>query len=295
MAFTSVEELVSRAQAAGQPLWRVVLEEHMCDRQCTEESAIEQMRRMWQAMVYASQHYSEDEVSPSGLSGTDATKLMHRKGQLLAGEFMGQVMTEALKMAECNACMKRIVAAPTAGSCAVLPAVLIAMRDQHSAQEPQILQALFVAAAFGQIIATRASISGAAGGCQAEIGTASGMAAAALVALQGGTPEMSAHACAFALKSLLGLVCDPVAGLVEVPCVKRNVLGAVGAVTSADMALAGIESRIPCDEVIDAMREVGDMMPHSLRETGEGGLAATPTGKAAAKRILHRPSSMEQQ
>ena len=179
--------------------------------------------------------------------------------------------------------MKRIVAAPTAGACGVLPAVLLPYRRHFGCEEDALVQALYVASGFGMVIAARASISGAEGGCQAEVGSASGMAAAALVHARGGSPRQMAHACAMALQNVLGLVCDPVAGLVEVPCVKRNVMGAVNALSCADMALAGLSSPIPCDEVIDAMAAVGRAMPPSLRETGEGGLAATPTGRKIAE------------
>ena len=210
-------------------------------------------------------------------------------GNTLCGPFMAQVITRALMMGCSNACMRRIVAAPTAGACGVLPAVLYTCRREGGCPEEKILQALYVAAGIGQVIAERASISGAEGGCQAEIGTASGMAAAALVAVRDGTPEQMADACAMALKNLMGLVCDPVAGLVEVPCVKRNVVGAVNAMAAADMALAGIVSAIPADQVIDAMREVGDSMDLSLKETARGGIAASPQGQAlaAAFRAAH--------
>ena len=188
-------------------------------------------------------------------------------------------------MGESNACMRRIVAAPTAGACGVMPAVLIPLYWRDNVPEERMLEALFTASGIGAVIAYRACISGAAGGCQAEIGSASAMAAGALVYLRGGTPEQMCHAVAMALKNLLGLVCDPVAGLVEVPCVKRNVIGAVNAIAAADMALAGIESRIPVDEVIDSMGEVGRRLPVEFRETALGGLAATPTGKAVKKRL----------
>ena len=181
--------------------------------------------------------------------------------------------------------MRRIVAAPTAGASGVLPAVLIPLQARDGLEDETMVQALYVSAGFGQVIAARASISGAEGGCQAEVGSASGMAAAALVHLMGGTAEQMAHACAMALSNTLGLVCDPVAGLVEVPCVNRNVMGAVNALSCAEMALAGVASAIPCDEVIDAMRSVGDALPASLRETGGGGLAATPTGRRLAERM----------
>lgn len=205
-------------------------------------------------------------------------KAARKKQDLLCGDFIGLVMEKALKMGESNACMKRIVAAPTAGSCGVLPAVLLSLGEKEHTSEDEMTKALFVAAGIGGVIANRAFLAGAAGGCQAEIGSASAMAAGAVTYLKGGNNRQIINAAALALKNLLGLVCDPVAGLVEVPCVKRNVIGAVNALTSSDMARAGIESKIPPDEVIDAMRAIGRSMSPSLRETGEGGLAATPTG-----------------
>ena len=181
--------------------------------------------------------------------------------------------------------MRKIVAAPTAGACGVLPAVLVPLYQMGRATEEEILQALYTASGIGAVVSFRACIAGASGGCQAEIGTASAMAAGALVALRGGSGEQIGHAVAMALKNLMGLICDPVAGLVEVPCVKRNVIGAVNAVSVADMAMAGITSRIPVDEVIDAMGEVGRRMPVEFRETALGGLAVTPTGQAITERI----------
>ena len=206
-------------------------------------------------------------------------------GNTLGGDFMSQVIVQALQMGESNACMKRIVAAPTAGACGVLPAVLVPLYRERHVEEERIIESLFVAAGIGQVIASRAFIAGAAGGCQAEIGSASAMAAGALVSIREGSAEQIMHAAAMALKNLLGLVCDPVAGLVEIPCVKRNVIGAVNAIASADMALAGIMSRIPPDQVIDAMREIGETMHSSLRETGEGGVANTPAAKEIAERL----------
>ncbi|MFQ7855893.1 MAG: L-serine ammonia-lyase, iron-sulfur-dependent, subunit beta [Flavonifractor plautii] len=206
-----------------------------------------------------------------------------RGGPGLCPPFLRQVIAAALKTGECNACMKRIVAAPTAGPAASCPRCS-SPPGQGRPGRPPDGGGPYVAAGFGQVIATRASISGAEG-CQAEVGSASGMAAAALVYVMGGTPGQMAHACAMALSNTLGLVCDPVAGLVEVPCVNRNVMGAVNALSCAEMALSGVESAIPCDEVIDAMRAVGDALPASLRETGSGGLAATPTGRRLAERL----------
>ncbi|MGI5958060.1 MAG: L-serine ammonia-lyase, iron-sulfur-dependent, subunit alpha [Massiliimalia sp.] len=287
MSFDSVKSLLKAADRLQQPLWQVILEEDLKETGMSREASLRQMRRLWEAMKSASNHYDEKLCSASGLVGGDGAKMdqLVQRHEVIGGDFLGQVIAQALRMGECNACMKRIVAAPTAGSCGVLPAVLIPFSQANHVPDDTILQALYISAGFGQIIATRASIAGAEGGCQAEVGSASAMAAASLVFLKGGTPKMSAHACAMALKNLMGLVCDPVAGLVEVPCIKRNVVGAVNAISCADMALAGIESRIPPDEVIDAMRAVGDALPASLRETGEGGLAATPTGMKIAARL----------
>ena len=201
----------------------------------------------------------------------------------LCGPFLQSVIATALKVGEHNACMGRIVAAPTAGASGVMPAVLLPLKKRDALSDKTMVECLYVAAGFGQVIAARASISGAEGGCQAEVGSASGMAAAALVHARGGTPAQMAAACAMALQNVLGLVCDPVAGLVEVPCVKRNVMGAVNAMACADMALAGVTGAIPCDEVIDAMAAVGRSLPAALRETGEGGLAASPTGRKIAE------------
>ena len=211
------------------------------------------------------------------------------RGEAMSGGYISEVIAEALSMAESNACMCRIVAAPTAGACGVLPAVLLPLCKYEELSQHQLLEALYVASGIGAVIAYRACIAGASGGCQAEIGTASAMAAGALVALRGGTGEQIGHAVAMALKNLMGLICDPVAGLVEVPCVKRNVIGAVNAVSVADMAMAGITSRIPVDEVIDAMGEVGRRMPVEFRETALGGLAVTPTGTAIQEHMRKSP------
>ncbi len=239
------------------------------------------MQEMYHAMVLADEGYQQEKSSSGMVGGAGALMAeWNRNGKTLAGSFLGQVMERALKMAESNACMKRIVAAPTAGSCGVLPAVLITYQKEENCPEEEVVKALFVSAGIGGIIASRASIAGAQGGCQAEIGSASAMAAGALTFLRGGNLQQIYEAAALALKGLLGLVCDPVAGLVEVPCVKRNVIGSVNAVTSSDMAMAGICSFIPVDQVIDAMDEIGRNMPCQYRETSEGGLAATPAGKA---------------
>lgn len=279
MAFSSVEGLL---QAAGQvPLWRAVLEDDLRERGVDEARSWGQMAALWTAMKAPVAEYDPAARSRSGLTGGAGARL-EGEGPGLCPPILRQVIAAALKTGECNACMKRIVAAPTAGACGVLPAVLLPCARHFSLSREQLVQALYVASGFGMVIAARASISGAEGGCQAEIGSAAAMAAPALVHLRGGTPSMMAHACAMAVKNLLGLVCDPVGGLVEVPCVKRNVIGAMDALSAAQMALAGIESRVPPDQVLDAMAEVGRSLPPSLRETGKGGLAATPFGMAYA-------------
>ena len=286
--FTSIAQMLEDCRQSGLPLWKSV-QLSDCDRQnITQEASWKQMSAMLEAMTQADESYQEGDRSHSGLVGGDGGKMAaYGQGeQTLCGPLLTDVMAGALRMGECNACMKRIVAAPTAGACGVLPAVLLPYRQHFGAEEEVLVQALYVAAGFGMVIAARASISGAEGGCQAEIGSAAAMAAAALVHLQGGTPEQMADACAMAVKNLLGLVCDPVGGLVEVPCVKRNVIGAMDAMSAAQMALAGITSRVPPDQVLDAMAEVGQSLPHTLRETGKGGLAATPFGLEYAPKEL---------
>lgn len=287
MSFLSCAEMLAYAHEQGCTLAQAVLRSDLAESRLTEEASRAEMRRLWQVMQSTSRDYEPGRRSRSGLVGGDAAKVEQAaaQGRLLGGDYLAVVTAEALKTAECNACMKRIVAAPTAGSCGVLPAVLLPLARAGEAGDEAICEALYVAAGFGQVIAARATLAGAEGGCQAEVGAASAMAAAALCYLKGGTPAACAAAAAMALGNLLGLVCDPVAGLVEVPCVKRNVVGAVNAVACANMALAGIDSAIPCDEVIDAMGRVGLQLSPDLRETGLGGLAATPTGRAIARRL----------
>ena len=282
MAFHSVEHLLRAA--LDRPLWEAVLLDDLRDRGVEREASWTRMAGLWEAMRASVAGYDPDKRSACGLTGGAAAKV-EAAGVELSGAFVTQVMATALKVAECNACMGRIVAAPTAGASGVLPAVLLPVQEKYALADEEILQALYVSAGFGQVIATRASIAGAEGGCQAEVGSASAMATAALVHLLGGRPEQMAAACATALQNLMGLVCDPVAGLVELPCVGRNVIGAMNALSAAELALAGAASPIPCDEVIDAMRAVGDQMPTALKETGGGGIAATPTGRRIAEQM----------
>ena len=281
MAYLSLEEIVQRCGNEGIPFWKAVQYSDMEDREVTKEESFRMMEKMWRAMKEAGESYDKNQRSRSGLVGGMGGQMREylEKGNSLSGSFISEVIAQALEMGEANACMHRIVAAPTAGACGVLPAVLLPIYKRKMASDTEITEAMYTAAGIGQVIASRAFIAGAAGGCQAEIGSASAMAAGALVCLRGGGPEQITHAAAMALKNLLGLVCDPVAGPVEVPCVKRNVIGAVNAVSSADMALAGITSRIPPDQVIDAMKEVGESMHISLKETGEGGVANTPEAR----------------
>lgn len=289
MAYDSFETIIEVCRTRKMEFWQVILEDDMAERNVSREHSLSQMRDTWDAMLLAAATYDKKLKSKSGLVGGDGEKMelyQSKNGNTsLCGEYITGVIAGALQMGESNACMKRIVAAPTAGACGVLPAVLVPYFQKKCRDTEKLLQALYVAAGIGQIIASRAYISGAAGGCQAEIGSASAMAAGALTFLQGGDCEQIAHAAAMAMKNLLGLVCDPVAGLVEVPCVKRNVIGAMNALSCADMAMAGIISRIPPDQVIDAMKEVGDRMDSSLKETAKGGLAQTPAGLDAAARL----------
>lgn len=282
MAYSSVNAMLNVSRQNNQPLWDVILQSDLLESGLTRPQSLAEMHHLWQVMVQTSDNYCGADRSASGFAGGDAAKVAEAeaRGQLLTGGYLAQVMAEALKTAECNACMKRIVAAPTAGSCGVLPAVLLPLWRSGNYNEEAICRALYVSAGFGQVVAARATLAGAEGGCQAEVGAASAMAAAALVELRGGTAEQCAEAFAMALTNLEGLVCDPVAGLVEIPCIKRNVIGAMNAVSCADMTLAGVVGHIPADEVIDAMAEVGAAMSNDLRETGIGGLAGTPTGKA---------------
>ena len=257
------------------------MEADMESRDVSRDESRQQMKQMLAAMKAADRSYEGSRKSSSGLSGGDGKLLeeYNRAGKNLCGDFLGKVMERAVKMGESNACMKRIVAAPTAGSCGVIPAVLLSYEEYGKVPEDELINALYVAAGIGKVIGENASIAGASGGCQAEIGTASAMAAGALAYLQGGDNETIANAMALALKNMLGLACDPVGGLVEVPCVKRNSHGAVNAVASAQMTLAGVRSAISPDDVIDSMRRIGNEMPASLKETGKGGLATSESAR----------------
>lgn len=280
--YHTLQELQDLAVQQKKEIWQIVQQEDMDASERTQEQSYEKMHQMYEAMKYADAAYNGNLRSASGRAGGDGEKLheYNASGENICGAFIGLVMEKAIKMGESNACMRRIVAAPTAGSCGVLPAVLLSYEEQFAATEEQMVQALYVAAGIGKVIAENAFIAGAAGGCQAEIGSAAAMSAGALAYLQGADPQIVMHAAALSLKNMLGLACDPVGGLVEVPCIKRNSYGAVNAVTSAQLALAGIRSAITPDDVIDSMRRIGNQMPTCLKETSEGGLATSASAEA---------------
>ena len=285
MAIESLRALEKASE--NKDIFEVVLDSDCTDRGVSREASLEKMHALYAAIRRAREGYDPALHSASGMVGGDGAKMREyiQKGKTICGDYIGQVIAQALEMGESNACMKCIVAAPTAGSCGVLPAVLLPYQAREGLDDDAMVRAMYIAGAIGQVVATKASIAGAAGGCQAEIGTASAMGAAALCYLGGGSAQAVCHAAAIAIKSMLGLVCDPIAGLVEVPCVKRNAAGAMIAMSSADMALAGIRSAVPPDEVILAMREVGDKMDVSLKETGVGGVAGTPFGQKIAEKM----------
>ncbi len=253
----------------------------MEQRDITKEQVLDEMRSVLHVMQQSASEAQEKEVfSVSGLIGGDAYKLKNylSKGNYLTGDVMIKAMARALSCSEVNASMGRIVACPTAGSCGILPSVILTAGEKLNLSEEEILRGLFASSAIGIIIAQNATLAGAEGGCQAECGSAAAMASGAVVEMMGGTPKMSLDAAAIVIKNILGLVCDPIAGLVEVPCAKRNFAGAVSALTTADLVMAGIDSKIPFDDTVEAMYKVGRQLPSELRETAMGGLAITKTG-----------------
>lgn len=287
--FNSIAEIIAAAEHENQSIGSLILEQQALSMEIPKEKLLAEMDRRLSVMIDSVAAGSKPGIrSQSGLTGGDAYKLLQKiqSGQTLCGNIIANAIEKALAVAEYNAAMGRIVASPTAGSCGILPAAIITMMELHHIPREKAVLSLFTAAAVGMVIANCATLAGAEGGCQAECGSASAMAAAAIVELYGGTPQMSGDAAAIALKNVLGLVCDPVAGLVEIPCIKRNAGGVTGAFTAAEMALAGIKSAIPCDEVILSMKRIGDTMPCSLRETAEGGLADTPTGRRLYEQVF---------
>ena len=273
--FKSVKELVEICETENKKIHEVMLEQEMSITGLTADEVYANMDKNLQTMENALDEGLEGVTSTTGLTGGDAVLIKNyiASGQSLAGNTLLDAVSKAVATNEVNAAMGKICATPTAGSAGVVPGVLFGLKPRLNPSRKDMLNFLLTSGAFGFVVANNASISGAAGGCQAEVGSAAAMAAGATVELAGGTPQQSAEAFAICLKNMLGLVCDPVAGLVEVPCVKRNAAGASNAIVSADMALAGVTSRIPTDEVIEAMYKIGQTMPSALRETGRGGLA----------------------
>ncbi|SFP64167.1 L-serine dehydratase [Butyrivibrio proteoclasticus] len=288
LKYESVSELVAEAEKRNIKISELVLEDQAKSMEKEPLELYEKMEISFQVMEDSiKEGMKKDQKSMSGLTGGEGY-LMNEYAATggISGNFMTKAMARALAVAGCNASMGRIVAAPTAGSCGILPGCLVSLYEDRGFEEKDVVMAMFTAGAIGMVIAEKSSVAGAQGGCQAECGSASAMAAAALVEVMGGTPSQCADACAMAISNQMGLVCDPVGGLVEIPCIKRNVSGLAIAFSSADMALAGIRANIPADECIDAMREVGDALPASLKETAGGGLATTPTGRKLRDKVF---------
>lgn len=290
LKYETIQELIDAAQEAKTSVGCLVLADQASQMELPAKKVYQRMKENLLVMRDSVKKGLDPGIrSTSGLTGGDAWRMHKYAGSGgLSGAAMTKAASYALAVSEYNASMGKIVAAPTAGSCGILPSCLITLMEEKDISCETVVHSMFTAAGFGMVIAKKASLAGAEGGCQAECGSAAAMAAAALVECMGGTPSQAGEACAMAIKNQLGLVCDPVAGLVEIPCIKRNVSGAMIAFSSADMALAGIVSKIPADEVISAMKNVGDCMSCSLKETAQGGLAATPTGKRLMEQVFGR-------
>lgn len=287
--FRTVAELLTITKRENISISEAMILQEMQLHDKSREEINQQMDQNLTVMEQAIEDGLKGVQSQTGLTGGDALLLQRylKTNEPLSGTLLIDAVSKAVATNEVNAAMGIICATPTAGSAGCVPGAIFGVKSKLNPSRDQMRRSLFTAGAFGFVVANNAFISGAAGGCQAEIGSAAAMGAAAVVELAGGTPEQSAEAFAITLKNMLGLVCDPVAGLVEVPCVKRNAIGAANAIVSADMALAGVVSKIPCDEVIGAMYRIGKQMPSAWRETAEGGLATTPTGQAIAANLRH--------
>lgn len=288
--FDSIKELVETTTKSGKPLSEIIIESEVKSSGVPRDEVWDKMKRNLNTMRQAvTQGESGDGVySPTGLTGGEAVKIRkyRQNHKTLSGDTMMGAVQAAMATNEVNASLGVICATPTAGSSGTLPGVIESLQNRLDLDEDALIRFLFTAGGFGLVIANHAGIAGATGGCQAEVGSASAMGAAAAVEAAGGTPQQSAEALSIAISNLLGLVCDPIAGLVEVPCVKRNAIGTANALVAADLALAGCISKIPADECIMALDKVGKQMPSSLRETGIGGLAGTPTGQAIKAKIF---------
>ncbi len=289
LKYDSIREIIDAADKEKIKIGELCLRDQAAEMGISEEELYNKMEKSFDVMCESAEWGQQPgRKSTSGLTGGEGYSMMGYagSGKSLMGDLMAKAVATALAVSNCNAAMGRIVATPTAGSCGILPGCLIPMYQDRGISKKDIVLSIFTAGAFGMVIAKNASIAGAQGGCQAECGSASGMAAAALVELQGGSPEQCGTALGIAVVNQLGLVCDPVAGLVEIPCVKRNASGVAIAFSSADMALSGIDLKIPVDECIEAMKSVGDIMSSDLKETARGGLAATETGKKLKAQVF---------
>ncbi|MCF6466688.1 L-serine ammonia-lyase, iron-sulfur-dependent, subunit alpha [Clostridium sp. Cult2] len=287
--FNKGKELLKLCKEQNKKIWEIVIEKEMDNNDISYDELMENMKFVLDTMINSANYGLDKEIiSVSKLTGGDAKKLedYKNKGNTICGDLMNSAMAKALSTSEVNASMGRIVAAPTAGASGILPSAIITVKNKFNLREKDMIYGLFTAGGIGEIIAKNATISGAEGGCQAECGVASAMAAAAIVEMIGGDVETALNAASFSLINIMGLVCDPVAGLVEFPCALRNASGVANALISADLAMAGIKSLVPFDEVVEAMYRVGKTMPESLRETALGGVAATPTGEEFKRRLL---------
>ena len=289
MILPSIEYILQETKKYDCPIWQIVIREESADSGISEEEIRERLATTYEAMKHAAAKGINTTLrSVSGMTGGDAAKYYNhlKSSNSLLGDLCSKAVSYALATSECNASMGVIVAAPTAGSAGIMPGAFIAAQEVFGFSDRKVINALITAGGIGGVISEKASLAGAVCGCQAECGSAAAMTAAGICELFGGNVEQCIDAAALALKNCLGLACDPVAGLVEVPCVKRNGMYTVFAITAADMALAGIRSFVPFDQVIDSMRRIGYEMPACIRETGEGGLAATPAGVAAREKIF---------
>ncbi|MDA3847259.1 MAG: L-serine ammonia-lyase, iron-sulfur-dependent, subunit alpha [Vallitaleaceae bacterium] len=289
LKFDEFQKIIILAKENNCRISELIIEDQIHALEISEEALIDRMTNNYMVMKDAIMTGSNtSEKSTSGLIGGDAVRMKTYAdlGKSICGENLSNAIASALAVAEVNACMGRIVAAPTAGACGIMPAALWSVQQSLKLSDEAVVRAMFTASSLGMVIATAATLAGAQGGCQAECGSATAMATVALIELMGGSPNQIGHGAAIALKSVLGLVCDPVAGLVEVPCIKRNAIGVAQVFAATDMALAGIESVIPIDEVISAMKAIGDEMPTSLKETSESGLADTKTGRRIERDLM---------
>lgn len=288
--YNTLAELLDLAQTRQTPLWQIIMDNERKLSECTEEEVFQALGGRYDVM-FQSAHKALDRPLPTAgalITGITAPQNAYANNSGgICGPLLNRVMALALSSSEVNASMGRICAAPTAGACGILPAVLIGVTERYGLGRKETLQGLLTASGVGAVVMKNATVSGAEGGCQAECGVAAAMGAAAATEMAGGSPEAAIHASCFALMNAMGLVCDPIAGLVQVPCAQRNASQAINALLSADLALAGMRSVVAPDEVVDAMYKVGKLLPPQLRETAMGGIAATPSGKKIMRDIFN--------